>query len=267
MNVEPHILTAAVSGNARALEAVVQAIQRPLYNLALRTLGTHADAEDATQELLLRIVTHLGSFRGESRFSTWVWTIAVRGLREIQRRQARQPIPIDGFEADLAHARDDQASERLEDRVMLAQVKLGCGRAMLQCLDEELRLAYVLGEILEVPGPEAAQALGIAPDAWRKRLSRARTRVQHHLRQVCGLVETDNPCRCHRRLAPARALGRLDPRDAEAPIDLDAVRAQVAAVEAIDRHRAYYLADPTPDAPEGVVERVRRTLTPGSFSA
>ena len=259
MNVASSTVEAAVQGDAHAVRTIVDAVQRPLYNLALRMVGGHALAEDATQEALIRIVTHLGTFRGESRFSTWAWTLAVRTIRDIHRRERRQPLSIEDFEHDLAADRDDEATERAEDAVLIGQVKVGCGRAMLQCLDDDHRLAYVLGEILDVPGPEAATAMGIEAAAFRKRLSRARSRVQEHLRRVCGIVEPSNPCRCAKRLRPAQRLERLEPRDTDAP-SLDEVRAQVRAVEQLTRHRAFYRSDPEAAAPGVLAERVREAL-------
>jgi DNA-directed RNA polymerase specialized sigma24 family protein len=76
-----------------------------------------------------------------------------------------------------------------EDAVLLEEVKIGCTLGMLTCLDRPHRLAYILGEILEIDGPAAAEILGISPAAFRKRLSRARTSVVEFTRKKCGLVD------------------------------------------------------------------------------
>ncbi len=177
INISAKIVEMATAGDRAALDRLVRELQKPLYNLALRMMANHFDAEDATQEALLRIVTHLSSFRGESSFSTWAWTIATRTVLAQRGRRDKHPIAVADFEADLLQASDDTAEERVEDAVLLQQVKLGCGRAMLLCLDDDQRIAYVLAEILEVPGPEASIALGISAAAFRKRASRARQRV------------------------------------------------------------------------------------------
>jgi hypothetical protein len=74
---DPEVIRRAAAGNSDALYALLRALQEPIFGLAVRMLRHRADAEDATQEALLRIVTHLGQFRSESRFSTWAWRIAV----------------------------------------------------------------------------------------------------------------------------------------------------------------------------------------------
>src|SRR5688572_27185757 len=77
----------AKAGDREALEAVVAAIQDRVYNLAIRMLWHPADAEDATQEILVRVVTHLGGFRGESAFTTWVYRVAVNYLLTTRKRR------------------------------------------------------------------------------------------------------------------------------------------------------------------------------------
>ncbi|HVM14814.1 MAG TPA: sigma-70 family RNA polymerase sigma factor [Egibacteraceae bacterium] len=76
----------AADGDRDALSALVRRLQDPMYRLALRFLGHPQDAQDATQEILIRVVTHLGSFEGRSRFTTWAYTVAFRSLLRTKRR-------------------------------------------------------------------------------------------------------------------------------------------------------------------------------------
>ena len=254
------LVARAVDGDRVAISHIVSTLERPFFHLALRMLMHHDDAEEACQEALLRVVTRLASWRGESRFSTWAWSVASRCVLDFGRGRARHPwLTFDAFEQDLAHDRDDDAVERMEDAVLLAQVKVGCARAMLQCLDGDHRVAYVLGEILDVEGPEAAEALGISSATFRKRLSRARQRLAAALQRSCGIRDAEHPCRCHRRLAPARARGRLDERDS-APLDLHALQDQVRSLDALHAAAAYFAADPQPSVAERVLPGVRRAL-------
>src|SRR5262249_11454280 len=91
------------------------------------------------------------------------------------------------------------------------EVRIGCTTAMLLCLDREHRLAYILGEILELDHRTAAAALEVSPDAYRQRLARARAGIVDLMRARCGLAHPGNPCRCRRRVGTAIARGRLDP--------------------------------------------------------
>ena len=84
--IDTDLVRRATSGDAGAVDEIVTALSRPFYNLALRMLHHHQDAEDATQEALVRVVTNLATFRSESRFSTWSWTIATRCVLDFRER-------------------------------------------------------------------------------------------------------------------------------------------------------------------------------------
>src|SRR3990172_10679981 len=90
-----------------------------------------------------------------------------------------------------------------ERSLLIEEVKVGCSMAMLQCLDRPHRLAYVLGEIMEVAGPEAAEALAISPDLFRKRLQHARAAVVSFTKVHCGLVSDTAKCSCNRQVKSA----------------------------------------------------------------
>lgn len=72
----------AVDGDKKSLETVIMSVQDLIFNLSLRMLGTFADAEDASQDIIVKVITHLSSFRKESAFSTWVYRIAVNHLKD-----------------------------------------------------------------------------------------------------------------------------------------------------------------------------------------
>lgn len=93
----------------------------------------------------------------------------------------------------------------------MEEVKIGCSTGMLQCLDAESRITYILGEILELDSIEGAYIQDISPEAFRKRLSRARTKINDFTKGHCGLVNPENPCRCHKKVDDATAKNRLNP--------------------------------------------------------
>ena len=80
----------ATAGDKKALEALVTEVQDMVFNLSLRMLGTFSDAEDAAQDILLKMITHLSSFRGDSAFTTWVFSIAVN--HQIGRASCRERV-------------------------------------------------------------------------------------------------------------------------------------------------------------------------------
>lgn len=208
------LVNKARQGDRDALDALVRSVQDDVYNLAVRMLWEPNIAADATQEILIRAVTHLSVFRGDSAFSTWVYRIAVNYLRTAKRRIAEHPeFTFAHFAHDLEIGNadgPDWSASTPERRLDIEEIKIGCSQAMLLCLDRDQRLAYILGDILELPGPEAASILEIEPAAYRQRLARARASIVAFMRSSCGLADPRNACRCHRRLSYARETGRLD---------------------------------------------------------
>lgn len=259
----------ARSGDRDSLEQVVEQIQRPVYSLALRMLWHPEDARDATQEILIRVITHLGSFRGDSRFSTWVFRVAANYLITARRsRVEAQAYTFEQFANELHDGLADVADEGdwpAHKALLLEEVKVGCMHGLLTCLDRPHRLAYILGEVLELDGVEAAKILSIAPAAFRKRLSRAREAIIEFTRAHCGLVDPANGCRCIRRLPRALEMHRVD---AEAPLfaRADSARAfpatleKVRRLEVVRRTAALYRSSPKPVPGPELLESIRAAL-------
>jgi RNA polymerase sigma factor (sigma-70 family) len=206
----------AQAGDGVAVEEVVRAIQDDVFDLALRMLGDADDARDASQEVLVRIVTKLGSFRGESAFRTWVYRVAANALLSFRGELRRKEISFDEaaaqLDAAIEHARQAPAAPPdPAHSALVNEVKLACAHGMLLCLDRPHRLAYILGAILDLPGEEAAAVLEISAVAFRKRLSRAREEMEAFLRANCGLADPANACRCTKLLPTALAAGVVDP--------------------------------------------------------
>jgi RNA polymerase sigma factor (sigma-70 family) len=194
----------AKAGNREALEAVILHIQDRVFGLALRILGHPEDAEDAAQEILIRIITHLATFRGESSFTTWVYRISVNYLLSTRKRRAeRQYSSFEEFAEQigrgLASRRPGNLSEA-EIALLAEEMMISCTQGMLLCLDRYHRTAYILGEVFEVNGEQGGYILHISPAAFRKRLSRARERLNDFMQHHCGIVNPANPCLCTKQI-------------------------------------------------------------------
>lgn len=79
------LIDKATSGDEKSLETIILSVQDLVFNLSLRMLGVFPDAEDASQEILLKVITHLSSFKKESSFSTWVFSIASNHLKNYKK--------------------------------------------------------------------------------------------------------------------------------------------------------------------------------------
>jgi RNA polymerase sigma factor (sigma-70 family) len=260
---------AAAAGDKRAAEAIVTAIQDDVYGLALRMLGHPADAEDAAQEILVIVLTHLGSFRGESAFSTWVWRIAANHLARV-RRGRRENVTFELLDERLrAGLRDEAPGEDPESEALARELRLRCTEAMLVSLDRELRIAYLLGDIFHLTTEEGAEVLAIQPAAFRKRVSRARRRLYAFFESWCGVYGEENPCRCHKQSAAAVERGLIAPEDLYLTAQCTRPHARAEVLErATDEVTALMrVADVVRGpssymAPAGLAERVRALLEP-----
>lgn len=195
-----YLVKEAVQGSRVALEEIVRRIQQPVYSLSLRMLLDRQDAEDAAQEIIIRVITNLQSYRFEGPFRAWVLRIAVNKLKTVRKTFAEKRMAsiedldgiLDRYEAWGWLAKPLEAPEPYLE----AETRAICIHALLSALNRSHRLAFILGVILGVDSREGAQILGISPAAYRQRLSRARTRMQGFLVNNCGIMEDSNRCRC-----------------------------------------------------------------------
>jgi RNA polymerase sigma factor (sigma-70 family) len=150
-----HLARQAVSGDRQALEHLIEELQPDVYGVAIRMLWNREDAEDATQEILVRVVTRLAQFDFRSRLRTWVYRIAVNYILDVKKSPVeRMNMTFQRFAEDLTDGLSDDGPAAAEESVLVEEVRIGCTMAMLQCLDRPHRLAYILGEIFEVAGPD-----------------------------------------------------------------------------------------------------------------
>ena len=204
----------AVQGDRRAMEELLEEVQDMVFNLSLRMLGTQPDAEDALQDILMKVMTRLTTFRGESRFSTWVYRIAVNHLINCKKSQfADHPLSFEYYGADIRNGRcgEPPALGAEVDRSLMAEeLKLSCTNVMLQCLDPESRCIYILGTMFRLDSRLAGELLDLSPENYRQKLSRARGKMAAFLQEYCELG--GGMCRCRERVDYAMAQGRISPQ-------------------------------------------------------
>ena len=202
----------AADGDRDALTALVRELQHPMYRLALRFLSHPDDAQDACQEILIRIVTHLGSFEGRSKFTTWAYTVATRSLLRTRKRfvesSVKGPEQFAAF-LDAGMGDVDPTIEEAEYRLLCEEIRISCTYGMLLCMPRAQRAAYLLADVIGLTDVEGAEVLDCSREAFRQRVSRARRTLRYVIDNRCGLVDPANPCRCGRQIAASEAAGIL----------------------------------------------------------
>jgi len=215
---DQNLVPRARAGDRKALEDLIERHQAWIYNIALRMLFHPEDAEDATQEILVKVLTRLSSFEGRSSFRTWLYRVAFNHLLNMKR--GREELKVTTFSAygdaldstpdlELADPKDGSP----EANLLVTEVMLACTSGMLLCLDREQRLTYVLGAIFSVSDSVGADVLEITAESFRQRLTRARRDLRNFMNDKCGLVNKSNPCRCAKKTRGFIQEGHVDPNN------------------------------------------------------
>jgi len=183
----------AAAGDNSAFEAIVGRYQARIYRLACR-LTSDTDAPDVLQETFLQIYRHLPSFRGESRFGTWLYRIATNAALMHRRARTRRPaesldVYLPRFDAQGKHAATPAElqvashADELLDRQFLAEK----ARDVMARLPDLYRDAFVLRDLEEMSTAEVAHALGLEAATVRQRVHRARLMLRGYLSDLAGV--------------------------------------------------------------------------------
>lgn len=204
----------ATAGDKNALETLIASVQDIVFNLSLRMLGTFADAEDATQDILLKMITHLSSFRGDSAFTTWVFRIAVNHLKNYKKHMfAHHPLSFEYYGNDIENGKIEDVpdlTQNVEKDILAEELKMSCTNVMLQCLDMESRCIFILGTMFKIDSRIAGDILEMTPEAYRQRLSRIRKKMADFLGEYCGEYGRGR-CKCKERVNYAIQSHRINP--------------------------------------------------------
>lgn len=276
------ILHAATAGDLDAIEAVLRSIQGGVFNLAVRMLGNRDDAADATQEILLRVVTHLGAFRGDAKFTTWVFSVARNHLLTASTAARESPeVSLDAmaerlqaglaFIASVEGATSSPSSVMSlspEDKLEARQTAIRCTQGMLMTLSRTERLAYLLDTVFGLSAQEAAAVLDVGAAAYRQRLSRARAALDGFAGANCGLTNPDAACRCGTQTTVMRRLqGKPEAEPSRgAPLALvhreefEEAERQFDAIVRMGDAAAVFHAHPAYRAPQTMIGAIRAVL-------
>lgn len=255
----------AQNGDRRSLENLIVEIKDLVYNLALRMLLYPMDAQDATQEILVKIVTHLSTFKGTSKFQTWVYRVATNYLLTEKGKKSKSSAM--NFETyaqqliDVGHSQTiTYTQNKGEQRLLEEEVKISCTHGMLLCLNETNRMVYILGVILEFNSIEGSEILGITPENFRKQLSRSKAKLRNFLNAKCGLANPKNPCRCIKKVDYLINERIIDPMSLRFANQKERSIELLETISALEKSAAIYRSTPQYATPENVIQKMKETL-------
>jgi RNA polymerase sigma-70 factor, ECF subfamily len=187
---DEHLLvTAAQAGDAAAFEELVNRYEGKIFRLTRNITGNHEDAEDAMQDAFLKAYAHLQDFHGDSRFYTWLVRIAANeALMRLRKRRPNQfslDEPIEG-DNDLMPRELEDWGPTPEQKYAQTEIQSLVGE-LIDRLEPEYRIVFLLRDLEELSTQETAEALGISVPAVKSRLLRARLmlreKLHRHFRQ------------------------------------------------------------------------------------
>ena len=172
MKDQEHIIARARRGDADAFEQLVAAYRNQVFRLALRMCGNEADADEVAQEAFLSAWKGLPNFRGESRFSTWLYQLTTHAAIDLMRREKRQAAAED---IDEITAADDGPSPQQQVERTETQREI---RSALMQLPEEYRQVLLLRFMQELSYEEIGQTLKLPAGTVKSRLNRAKAQLK-----------------------------------------------------------------------------------------
>ncbi|MCK8520488.1 sigma-70 family RNA polymerase sigma factor [Aquimarina sp. D1M17] len=231
---EKELIASCIAGNKKSFEELISTIQPLIFNISLRFLWTREDAEDATQEILIKIITNLTKFNNRSKLSTWAYRVATNYLINLKQTAIeKSSLSFDSFSKELQSIKEPVNYDLPDKDLLEKEMKTGCTLAMLQCLNRDLRMAFILGSILKLKSNVACEIVNTTPENFRKRLEKSRKLIGSFLSANCGVYNPKNRCRCNKRIPPALAIGRINRKNLSFAAPLEAYNEEMEELNSI----------------------------------
>jgi len=198
------LIKATLSGDKIALDMLIKRHYSYTFNISLKMLYSHQDAEDVNQEIWIKTITQLKNFQFKSSFRTWLYRITVNHILDMKKKSVEIAISkgFDGYTNNLANISNQELNK--EEKIVLKdaveEAKISCMSGMLMCLDREQRLIYVLGDIFNIDHKLGSEIFDIKPDSYRQN-------------KQCSLVNKNNPCTCSKKTKGFIKAGYVNPEN------------------------------------------------------
>jgi|WetSurMetagenome_2_1015567.scaffolds.fasta_scaffold26230_2 RNA polymerase sigma factor (sigma-70 family) len=211
------LIVKAVNGDKYALEEIIKRHQDWIYNIALRMVFYSDEAKDVTQEVLIKILTKLSTFRMQSSFRTWVYRIVINHVLNMKKSKGEKSHATNF--SDYGRAIDEtpdydllnETNFSFDTNTVIEEVKLSCMNGMMLCLNREQRVIFVLGALFGVTDKVGSEIMEISRENFRQKLSRARKELYNFMNDKCGLIHKNNPCHCSKKAKALIDSGYVNP--------------------------------------------------------
>mgnify|MGYP000958299349 FL=1 len=184
-----------VINNSLTIEYIIENYGKMVSAICKRMIQNKDNVEDATQEVWLEVSKSLKNFRGESKITTWLYTIASRVVMKMAKEEHKYSLH---FLSSYYHGDDIEAPDYddFDKQLWVREMCDKCLTGTLHCLDNESRMAYILRDINMVPYADIAEILERDEAGVRKMVSRSRNKLRNFLNDECILKNPNAKCKC-----------------------------------------------------------------------
>ena len=182
-----------------SFEEMIETYGTLVSSICRRMIQDEETAKDAAQEVWIEVIKSLPSFQGNSKFSTWLYTIAHRVVMAFAKQEKHYSTKFlrEFFDRDQRESPD--ISSKIKKEQWVKEMCDKCLTGMLHCLDNETRMIYIFREMAQLSYPEIARILGKEQQSIRKDISRSRKKLRNFLKDECVLFNPQGSCRCRMR--------------------------------------------------------------------
>ena len=185
----------AVHDNELTLDAIARHHGKLVSAVCRRMIMNEDVARDAAQQVWVEIVKSYPSFRGDSKISTWIYTISRRIAMDHARNEQLLSMKFLNMYSSQ-EAFEFPVDPDLDKRIWVRQMCDKCITGILHCVDNDTRLAHILRDIVELGYDEIAEVMEKDATTIRQMVSRSRTKINGFLNDKCSLYNTNGRCRC-----------------------------------------------------------------------
>jgi RNA polymerase sigma factor (sigma-70 family) len=213
---DQELILKTLEGDKNSLNKLIVRHQPYIYNIAWKMVGNPQDASDLSQEALIKIISNLGNFKFESSFQTWAFRIVRNHFLNDQKKSLK--MPTNNFQ-ELGAALDsipniDLSKDEIEEKKeFIKETRMTCMSGMLLCLTKEQRMIFIIGEMFSANHTVGSEIMEISKANFRMKLSKARKDLTNFMNDKCGLVNKENPCRCHKKVTVNLEAGIIDAKN------------------------------------------------------
>jgi len=210
------LVESSLKGDRKSIEILIKRYQDFIYNISLKMTWNKDDSADITQEVLIKIMTKLDSFKHNSSFKTWLYRITINHiLNERKGASVKKKMTLRQFgeRLDITPDSDLTADENYgaDTQLLVEETKQTCMSGMLMCLDKKHRMVFILAELFGINDSTGGELLEISKENFRMILSRAKKDLYSFMHNKCGLINKENPCRCAKKTKSFIKAGFVNP--------------------------------------------------------